>query len=102
MADQFANGQEAERLGFGLHVPFLQLSEDRLMSAVDALVGEKHFADNAAALGSALVDQVRFHGDRLWAEAFGGFSHFSGQQRRKGFLTTQKHFLVFNLKVQFM
>ncbi len=58
MADQFANGLEAERLGFGLHIPFLELSEQKLLECLKTLLGEPAFTDKAKTLGSALVDQV--------------------------------------------
>ena len=58
MADQFANGLEAERLGFGLHIPFLELSEEKLLESLKTILGQPAFANKAKTLGSALVDQV--------------------------------------------
>ena len=58
MADQFANGQEAERLGFGVHIPFLDLTETKLLRALEKIIREPTHAQNARSLGSAMVDQV--------------------------------------------
>lgn len=58
MADQFANGLEAERLGVGLHIPFLELSEQKLFESLKTLLDEPAYTDKAKTLGSALVDQV--------------------------------------------
>ena len=58
MADQFANGLEAERLGVGLHIPFLQLTEYNLAVKIRDLIEKPEFGEKARALGSALVDQV--------------------------------------------
>ena len=59
MADQFANGQEAERLGFGLHIPFLELTEEKLLEALNRIIQEPGFSQTAKTLGGALVDQVK-------------------------------------------
>lgn len=59
MADQFANGQEAERLGFGLHIPFLELTEEKLLEALNRIIQEPGFSQTAKTLGVALVDQVK-------------------------------------------
>jgi len=61
MADQFANGQEAERLGFGLHIPFLELTEEKLLEALNKIVNEPGYSQTAKTLGGALVDQVSDH-----------------------------------------
>ena len=60
MADQSANGREAERLGFGLHLPFLELTEEKLLATINQVIGEQSFVQSAQTLGSALVDQVRW------------------------------------------
>ena len=58
MADQYANGREAERLGFGLHLPFLELTEEKLLTTIQQVIGEPTFQQTAQTLGSALMDQV--------------------------------------------
>jgi|FrelakmetLWP11LW_1041352.scaffolds.fasta_scaffold154821_1 UDP:flavonoid glycosyltransferase YjiC (YdhE family) len=59
MADQFANGQEADRLGFGVHIPFLDLTEKKLSEGLKKVIEEPTHAQNARNLGSALIDQVK-------------------------------------------
>jgi UDP:flavonoid glycosyltransferase YjiC (YdhE family) len=62
MADQFANGQEADRLGFGVHIPFLDLTEKKLTEGLKEVIEEPTHTQNARNLGSALIDQVKTFG----------------------------------------
>jgi UDP:flavonoid glycosyltransferase YjiC (YdhE family) len=61
-----ANGREAEHLGFGIHLPFLELTEEKLLSAIKNIIDVPTYRHNANTLGSALVDQVWVSCKQQW------------------------------------
>ncbi|TRY78677.1 hypothetical protein TCAL_13198 [Tigriopus californicus] len=65
--DQPANGQEAERVGFGLSIPFPEVTEDNLYEAIQKVLSDPKFAQTAERHGSALNDQMTRPLDRaIW------------------------------------
>ena len=69
-SDQPGNANEAERLGFGLSVPFHLTSVEVLVEALEKVLGDAKYAATARKLGSALVDQKEHPLDRAvwWLE----------------------------------
>ena len=64
MGDQHANGKEAQRIGFGLHLSYQSLTEDQLSKAVQAVLTQPGFAAKAKQYGSAVMDQKEHPLDR--------------------------------------
>ena len=57
--DQPANAREAERVGFGRTVPFQKLSEELLNEALDAVLNNPKYTNQARNYGSLVVDQIQ-------------------------------------------
>lgn len=65
--DQPANGQEAERVGFGLSIPFPEVTEENLYEAIQKVLTNPSFAKTAQRHGAALNDQMTRPLDRaIW------------------------------------
>ena len=69
-ADQPANAKEAERIGFGVMVPFQKLSEKILSEALDAVLNEPKYSHRAREYGSLVADQIEHPLERAtwWLE----------------------------------
>ena len=69
-ADQMSNAREIERLGFGLYQPYSNLDETEFYNALDSVLHDSKFKENAEKLGSALNDQLTRPTDRAvwWVE----------------------------------
>ena len=52
--DQFDNAAEIERLGIGLSIPFTDITQEKLSSALDRVLHDEKFATKMRTLGSAL------------------------------------------------
>ena len=67
IGDQPANAREAQRIGFGIHQPFQQLTGENLATAVDQVLHDPKYAAMAKQHGSAVVDQKEHPLDRaIW------------------------------------
>ena len=68
--DQPANAQEAEHSGFGLNLPFVELTEEKLTSKLNQMLTDDSFTKRVKELGSALTDQINKPLDRAvwWLE----------------------------------
>eukprot|EP00095_Tigriopus_kingsejongensis_P005737 maker-scaffold28_size608977-snap-gene-1.14 protein:Tk05737 transcript:maker-scaffold28_size608977-snap-gene-1.14-mRNA-1 annotation:"udp-glucuronosyltransferase 2c1" len=56
--DQPANGQEAVRIGFGLSIPFTQVTTSNLEEAIEGVISDPKFTQKAQEYGSAMNDQI--------------------------------------------
>ena len=56
--DQPANAKEAERIGFGVTVPYENLSEKLLNNALYAVLNDSKYLNRAREHGSLVVDQI--------------------------------------------
>jgi glucuronosyltransferase len=68
--DQPANGAESERLGVGISVPFRDVTEENLSSALRTVLTDPSYLKASAELGGVLVDQINRPLDRAvwWIE----------------------------------
>ncbi len=55
--DQPQNGREAERMGFGISIPFQQVTEENLYEAITKVLEDPSYGANARERGSILMDQ---------------------------------------------
>ena len=56
--DQPANAYEIERVGFGLRVPFAELTEEKLLKAIQEVLNDPKYAAKAKEHGSLLTDNI--------------------------------------------
>ena len=67
IGDQPANAKEAERIGFGIRLPFSQVSVEKLKSAVNDVLNNPKYSQVAKTHGSAVMDQKEHPLDRaIW------------------------------------
>ena len=68
--DQLINGNEAQRIGFGLHFRFQTVTEDQLSSAINSILYDPKFVMKAQEQGNAVMDQKEHPLDRAvwWLE----------------------------------
>ena len=64
LGDQHANGREAAKIGFGLHLNFQTMTEGQVSGAITRVLSEPQFAQTAQEYGSAVVDQKEHPLDR--------------------------------------
>ena len=69
-ADQFSNAREAEKVGFGISIPYLSLTEDNLKEAINAMLTDNRYKEKAIEHGNLLTDQITAPLDRAvwWIE----------------------------------
>ena len=70
VGDQHANGKEAQRIGFGLHLSYQSMTEDQLVGAIQNILTKPKFSAIAQEYGSAVMDQKEHPLDRAvwWLE----------------------------------
>lgn len=70
LGDQLVNAREAERLGFGIAQPYQQLNEEDLYRALDTVLHDPKYSENARKFGSLVTDQITKPLDRAvwWIE----------------------------------
>ena len=56
--DQPANSKEAERIGFGISVPFQKISEKLLFETLHSVLNDPKYTNRAREFGSLAVDQI--------------------------------------------
>lgn len=56
--DQPSNALEAERRGYGLNVPFSNLTTENLLEAVNQILADPKFTQRADDYGSMVMDQM--------------------------------------------
>ena len=68
--DQAVNGNEVEKLGTGLHIPFQSFDETNLLDAVTTILNDQSFGQKSEQLGKKLNDQIQRPLDRAvwWVE----------------------------------
>jgi glucuronosyltransferase len=68
--DQPANAFETERLGFGIAQPYQTLNEEDLFNALDKVLHDPQYTENAKKVGALLNDQINRPLDRAvwWIE----------------------------------
>ena len=68
--DQHGNAKEAERLGFGITIPFQEISETNLFEGIKSVIDQPKYAKKAAELGEITVDQLEHPLERAtwWLE----------------------------------
>ncbi len=68
--DQIANGHEVERLGIGRTIAYQDITEDNLYHAINEMLTNKEYAENAIKYGALLMDQIDKPLDRAvwWLE----------------------------------
>ena len=68
--DQHGNVKEAERLGFGIKIPFQEISETNLFEGIKSVIDQPKYAKKAAELGEITVDQLEHPLERAtwWLE----------------------------------
>ncbi len=66
-ADQGANAKEAERLGFGINLPYKLLTQDKLTEKVTTILSSPNYKENAEKVGDLMMDQITKPFDRaIW------------------------------------
>ncbi|XP_058461853.1 UDP-glycosyltransferase UGT5-like [Malaya genurostris] len=55
--DQHLNMAKAERGGYGLTVPYLEISQERLTQAINTILGDKNYKQNAQLISQRYRDQ---------------------------------------------
>ncbi|XP_058832777.1 UDP-glycosyltransferase UGT5-like isoform X2 [Topomyia yanbarensis] len=55
--DQYLNMAKAERGGYGLSVPYLEISEEHLFTAINAMLGDIKYKQNAQVISQRYRDQ---------------------------------------------
>ena len=68
--DQPLNAKEMERLGFGINLPYRDLTEEDLFTALDQVLHNPKYSEAAKAIGSLANDQINRPLDRAvwWIE----------------------------------
>lgn len=68
--DQIANAREAERVGFGIAIPFGDTTEENLRDAIRKVLDDPSYSKRAMEHGSLLLDQIEKPLDRAvwWLE----------------------------------
>ena len=56
--DQPSNGLEAERRGYGINIPFPQLTSEKISNAINTILTEPSYTQRAIEHGTLVVDQM--------------------------------------------
>ena len=56
--DQPANAKEAERNGFGIMLPYQDITEKRLKESLDLILNDPKYTNRAKEFGALAVDQI--------------------------------------------
>jgi len=56
--DQPSNGEEANHKGYGIHIPFPEITVEKLQTAINKLLNDPKYSNKAKQLGQLLTDEV--------------------------------------------
>lgn len=89
--DQYLNMAKAERTGYGLLLPYQDISEERLAHAIDRVLGEPSFKTVAQSISARYRDQPQepLELAAFWVEyviRHGGAEHLKSAGQELGFL----------------
>ena len=87
--DQPGNSLEAERRGYGIHVPITEITEEKLSNAINKILTDESYKRRAQEHGSLVMDQMTSPLDRaVWWMEYA--MRYPGEENQKYFSFLKK------------